>query len=156
MTAVQQEVSQLVDLVRRFRVCWEVWPEEARVGTERRRIGFAIELSGTHEEGGGHPGPGCHRCKEIFAALHEIAEHILPREERPSCYEIGLYDSALHYSPIRKNRPDVSLTVRINHRHRISDPVDGCQVQCLREMTQRLKQLGAPERQWALIKGGQS
>src|SRR5215471_17462746 len=88
----------LRELVRRFRVCWEVWPEYIFVGREKRQTGFVLELSGTHVPGVEHPTPGCRHCQEVFAALQFIAVHILPREIRDSSYEIGPYDQAIHYS----------------------------------------------------------
>ena len=154
MRAVEQNASRLADLVGRFRLCWEVWPEYALVGSERRQIGFALELSGTHEAGTERPQPGCECCRDVFTALREVAEHIVSHEVRPSISEIGPYDQALHYSPLRQNRPEVVLTITILHQGRIEDPLDECQVRCLTEMKRRLKELGAQERQWTPRKEG--
>ena len=138
----------LKELVERFHVCWEAWPEYAIVGHEKRQIGFALELSGTHAPGVEHPSPGCRHCQEVFGALRVIAVHILPREKRDSSYEIGPYDQAIHYSHSRRNRPDVTLSIQIRHRSGFERPVDACEVRCLTEMKQRLVELGAPEGQW--------
>lgn len=135
----------LRELVQRHWVCWEVWPECALVAGQKRQIGFALELSGTHEPGVEHPTPGCRHCRKVFAALQTIAVYILPREERPSWYEIEPFQSSLHYSPGRRNRPDVSLTIRIMHRNHFEQPVDECELRCLAEMKQRLRDLGASE-----------
>ena len=138
----------LREVVGHFRVCWEVWPECIFVGHEKRQIGFALELSGTHAPGVEHPSPGCGYCHEVFAALQVIAAHILPREIRDSSYEISPYDQAIHYSHSRRNRPDVTLAIRILHRSGFERPVDACEVRCLAEMKQRLAELGACEGQW--------
>jgi len=74
----------LKELVRQFRVCWEVWPEHIAVAGQRRQVGFALELSGTHEPAVDHPTPGCLHCRKVFAALQVIAVYILPRDERQS------------------------------------------------------------------------
>ena len=148
METVSSPPSQLTDLVRRFQVCWEVRPEYVFVDRERRQTGFSLELSGTHETGVEHPTPGCSRCQQVYAALHEIAAHILPREDRPSVYDVGPYDHAFHYSPIRDGRADISLTIGIFHRGDLDVSVGACQERCLAEMKQRLNELGAPERQW--------
>ena len=148
MTVVQQDASHLNDLVRRFQVCWEVWPECVFVDLEKRQIGFVLELCGTQEPGTGRPQPGCEHCRDVFVALREIAEHVMPHESRPSISEIGPYDHAIHYSPTRQNRPEVALTITILHQSRIEDPLDECQVRCLSEMKQRLNEMGAQERQW--------
>jgi len=133
----------LKELVRQFRVCWEVWPEHIAVAGQRRQVGFALELSGTHEPAVDHPTPGCLHCRKVFAALQVIAVYILPRDERQSMYDIEPFDSAIHYSPRRSNRLDVFLTIRIIHREHFDRPVDACEIRCLEEMKQRLQELGA-------------
>lgn len=134
----------LRDLVQRYQVCWEVWPEFIMAGREKRQIGFALELSGTHQRGVQHPIPGCSHCRTVFAALQTIAVYILPREERPSAYEIETYDQSIHYSSKRRNRADISLTIRILHREGFERPIDECEVLCLEGMKHRLRELGVP------------
>lgn len=145
-TALNTE--ELAALARRHRVCYEVWPEYIMVRGERRQIGFTLELSGTLESDGDYPYPQWVGCQRAFAALHRIAEAILPQEKRPSLYDIGPYDQALHYSRLRGNRPDVTVPIRILHRHGFERPVDACEIRCLEEMQQRLRELGACEGQW--------
>lgn len=140
--------AHLTDLIQRFRVCWEVWPEYAFVHHDRRQVGFTLELSGTHEAGVEHPTPGCSHCQRVYAALYVIAAHILPREIRPSIYDVSSYDHAIHYSQVRSGRPDISLAIGILHRGDLDSPVGECQERCLTEMKQRLRELGAHERQW--------
>lgn len=142
----------LTKLVERFRVCWQVWPEYIFVGREKRQIGFMLELCGTHEPGVDHPAPGCPHCQRVFVALQAIADGILPHERRASKYEIEPYRQAISYSRARGNRSDVTLTIRILHREGFEGPVDECEVRCLKEMKQRLKELGACEGQWATRK----
>lgn len=139
----------LVELVNRYRVCWEVWPEYLMVGGKQQQVGFELELSGTHEAGAGHISPGCPACLQIYGALLAIADWILPKEQRPSTYEIGPYEQALRYSIVRGNRPDVTLGVKIVHRTGFDRPVDECELRCLKEMKERLSHLGACERQWS-------
>lgn len=134
----------LRELVQRYQVCWEVWPEFIMVGREKRQIGFALELSGTHERSVEHPTPGCSHCRAVFAALQTIAVYILPREERPSPYEIETYDQSIHYSSKRRDRADISPTIRILHREGFEQPVDECEVRCLEEMKRRLREMGVP------------
>lgn len=147
-TSVARKPLLLPELIEKFRVCWEVWPEHLYIGGEKRQVGFTLELLGTHQSQSKHSGPGCPICKLIFALLHEIAEWILPKERRPSTYEIGSYEQAIRYSPLRNYRPDVLLNIKILHREGFERPVDACEVRCLAEMKQRLTELGARERQW--------
>ena len=86
--AAIQARSHLEDLVRRYQVCWDVWPEEVMVDEKRRQIGYVIELAGTHPQVK-EPSPGCQCCKEVFTALLQISEYILPPEcGQPSEYDI--------------------------------------------------------------------
>lgn len=149
MTEPQKEAELIAGLVKRFRVCWEVWPEEIIVNHEKRQIGFSLELYGTHEPHVEHPTPGCPDCFPVFTALQTIAEYILPKEERPSIYRIEIYDGAIHYTPKRRNRPEVELPIKILHRSGFELPVDQCEVRCLTEMKQRLSELGAPQGWWS-------
>ncbi len=128
MTTVGAVPLVLKELVERFRVCWEVWPEYVYVGREKRQVGFALELYGTHEPGTGHVDPGCRHCQRVFAALRTIVDWIQPRDLRPSMYEIAPYDQSISYSSVRDNREDVCLTLRILHRSGFECPVDECEV----------------------------
>jgi hypothetical protein len=150
MTSSEETLSSLADLVRRYQVCWEVWPEYLIANGNERQVGFELELTGTPEIGTNHIGPGCPACRQVYAGLHAIADWILPKEERPSMYEIGPYQQALRYSFVRAMRPDVTLTVKILHRRGYDLPVDQCEIRCLEEMKQHLKDLGACQRQWSL------
>jgi len=145
---LEADLSRLKELVKRFRVCWEVWPEYVLAEHQKRQIGFVLELCGTHEPGSEHPTPGCEHCQRVFSGLQQIATHITPREERPSVYEVQAYDHALRYAPKRRNRADVILTLKILHRSGFERPVDECETRCLTEMKQRLRELGALEEQW--------
>jgi hypothetical protein len=142
--------SNLKELVQRFRICWEALPDRYYVNKELRQIGFQLELSGTHEEDVQHPQPGCEHCRKIWVALEAIADWILPRETRDSEYDIVPYDQSIHYDPLRRFRPDVSLRIWIRHRSGFDRPVDACEVRCLNEMTQHLKELGVRNGKWVL------
>ena len=148
METVRNDAELMANLVERFRVCWEVWPEYTVVNHEKRQIGFSLELYGTHEPHVEHPTPGCKDCFRVFTALQAIAAYILPQEERPSTYRIEIYDEAIRYAPKRGNRPDVTLPIKILHRHEFELPVDQCEVKCLNEMKQCLQELGAPQGRW--------
>ena len=149
---LEHSSSLLSGLVKRYQVCWEVWPEYLMVAGKEKQVGFELELSGTPEAGTSHLGPGCPACRQVFEALHAIAEWILPKERRPSTYELGPFQQALRYSSVRAMRPDVTLSVKILHRQGFDQPIDQCEIRCLDEMKEKLKVLGACPRQWALRK----
>ncbi len=148
MSTTEVTPSVLKELVERFQVCWEVWPEYAMVGHEKRQIGFALDLYGTHEDGAEHTEPGCPECQRVFAALHVLAGWVVPKEIRASYYPLEPYRQTISYSPARRNRPDITLTIKVIHREGYERPVDACEVRCLHEMEEELRNLGAPERQW--------
>jgi hypothetical protein len=152
MLSTDQTASFLAGFVGRYQVCWEVWPEYLMVGGKERQVGFELELTGTPEPGSDHVGPGCPACRRVYAALRAIADWILPKEERPSRYEVGPYEQALRYSTVRGSRPDVTLSVKVLHRRGFDQPVEQCEVRCLEEMKQRLRRLEACERQWSFRK----
>lgn len=143
MAPDQTSPALLRQHIKRFRVYWESRPEYLYVRGEKRQIGFVLELAGTHEPGAKNPAPGCEQCQRVFAALHDIAEWILPREKRPSEYDIGRYEPAIRYSSKHQKRPDIILAITIIHREGFEQPAEECQSRCLQEMEQRLAELGA-------------
>jgi hypothetical protein len=143
-----QTLEELRMFVQSHRVCWEVLTERIPVKDEEPlKVGFDLMLYGTHEVGV-HPTPGCEKCAEIYRDLRKIANWIIPKEERPSRYEISIYESAIGYNRMRGNRPDVELAIKILHRSAYDQPVDECEVLCLNEMKAKLGKLGAQEKRW--------
>ncbi len=64
------------DLVRKFRVYSEVYPESAFVKHELRKIGFSLQLFGTHEHATEDVSPSCDLCRAVQAALKTIIRSI--------------------------------------------------------------------------------
>lgn len=148
MTIAEAELAVLAQLVRKYRVCWDVWPEYSTVHGTAKQTGFELELIGTHPPSADHPSPGCNECRLVFSALVDIAETIIPKERRDSQYPISPFDQSLRYAPERENRPDVVLKISIQHRTGFG-PVDLCERLCLNEMEERLTRIGAPRRTWS-------
>jgi hypothetical protein len=146
-------VKLLKDMVEMHQVCYEVWPELLMVKGQQVKVGFNLELAGTHEHGTSTLSPGCPRCIRTFEDLRQIAEWIMPKEERPSCYEIEPYDRALHESAQRKFVPEVVLSMKILHRHGFDQPVDECEERCLKEMRNKLAELGVRAGEWRSTDG---
>lgn len=157
-TAVPEGLKEFVE---RFHVCWEALPDYYYVPVkdplhpeikepkkEKRQIGFQLQLSGTHEAGVEHPQPGCEHCRKVWRALTAIAEWILPKEIRDTGYDLDSYDQSIRYDPVRNFRPEVLLTIWLRHRSGFDREVDACEVRCLNEMTERLRQLGARNGKW--------
>jgi hypothetical protein len=141
--------TTLKEIVRDFHVRWEVLPDCYPVKNELRQIGFYLELTGDHESGVENPQPGCEHCRKVWIGLKEIADWILPKEERDTDYDIAPYDQSIHYDASRKFQPEVSLRIWIRHRSGFDREVDACEVRCLKEMTQRLVDIGARKGKWS-------
>ena len=93
---------------------------------------------------------GCQHCRDVWHALRTIAQWIIPKEHRDSNYEIAPFDQSIRYNEKRMFRPDVSLRIGIRHRSGFDRPVDACEVRCLNEMTQKLKEIGARKGKWKI------
>jgi len=146
-------MERLRGIACRHQVCYEVWPERSVLEGRAIRIGFELRLCGanahTSDDGLDHEVPGCTHCVQTYGELRQIAESILPRDERPSRYEIGAFDRALHVAPhSRHSRSEVMIPIHIMHRHDFNRDVDECEERCLKEMQQRLRELGIVEGMW--------
>jgi hypothetical protein len=146
-------MERLREIARSHQVCYEVWPERSVSEGRAIRVGFELQLCGanthTGADGPNHPVPGCAHCVSTYGELRQIAEWILPREERPSRYEIGAFDRALHVAPhSRRSRSEVVLPIHIMHGHDFNRDVDECEDRCLKEMRGKLAQLGVCEGIW--------
>lgn len=145
--------ERLREIARRHQVCYEVWPEWSIAAERKLQIGFELQLCGTNaharDDGPEHPVPGCAHCFTSYSELREVAEWILPKEERPSRYEIGPFDRALHIAHRKRtSRSEVVVPIHIMHRHDFNREVDDCEDRCLKEMQQRLRELGIVEGYW--------
>jgi hypothetical protein len=137
------------DLVQRHKVCFESYPIwHVPPGGGKVAIGYELDLIGTHDHPQHSPGPGCDECIPVRRALLAIAAAILPPNDRVSRYAMEPFETAIHFSPRRKMRKDVILAIDIMHRDRFDLPVDECEKRCLREMREKLKELGARPDQW--------
>ena len=136
--------DELKQLVEELKVCWAVYPEW---GPDQRwqqqKVGFDLELVGTHFHPKHTPSPGCDECRKVYDALRRIADWILPKEERTSRYLIDAFEGKIAMTPRHGFRPDVTLTIRIVHRDEYRQPTDECENTCLVEMERNLTALGA-------------
>jgi hypothetical protein len=153
-------ISNIKTLVQQFKVCWEVFPEQALVATldskhaqlskEIRKIGYSLELYGTPETADEQLSPGSDHFTKVQSALTEIAESILPSEEGPCTYEIET-DQSLSYSHTRGERPDVCVTIQILHCNNWDQPFDDSEDQCLKQIQDALSELGVCRGSWSSL-----
>ena len=141
-------IHQLKELSQKHRVCYEVWPETLMVKGQKTKVGFELELYGTHAHGETKLLPGCSICVETFRDLRKIAGWIIPKEERDSYYDIEPFDHAIRERPSHNLRPEVVLKIKILHKHGFDKPVDSCEERCLKEMREKLAELGVWQGEW--------
>jgi hypothetical protein len=134
-------IKDLRQIVEKHTVRYEVLPHYEINDGKRVMVGFDLELHGTHDHGTTRLSPGCGLCTETYTDLHRVAEWILPKEQRPSQYEIPPFDDSLHASA--RGPFEVVLPIRIEHRHHFFDAVDSCEQRCLKEMLGKLGNLGS-------------
>lgn len=152
-------LNRLRGIVQEHQVCYEVWPEWSMKDGVKIKIGFELQLCGVNShvasDGGlQHPVPGCPICFRTYNELRELAEWALPIDERPSRYDIQAFDHALHLASAKRvRRREVVVTIVIMHRNDFNRPVDDCENRCLKEMKDRLKQLGIHEDVWREERG---
>ena len=149
MSPLTTPMDGLVELVRRYQVCWEVWPEYAAAGQKsRQQVGFELELLGS-DRSVGEFDPSCPKSAEIHAALDEIAGWILEIDGQVS-FQINDNRQSLCYARARGNRADVTLSIQILSRKGFDNPVDESERNCLERAAARLRGLGAYEHHWHL------
>ncbi len=107
------------------------------------KIGFEVDLIGTHDHPKQPPKPGCEECHLVYSNLLRIATAVLPAEDRDSRYVIEPYEASISLSPRRKKRKDVTVSIDIVHRGPFDQPIDACETRCLHEIDLRRRFRGA-------------
>lgn len=143
-----QSNGNLGQWIRDHRVTWELGPWQELVDHRPLKVGFELRLYGQHPPHA-YPPPGCEKCLAVYDGLRAVAEAALPREHRPSRYDIRPFDAALHLRPDSGWAPEVQVTVHIVHRDGYLSPVDDCEKRCAEEIQRNLKQLGVQPKTWS-------
>jgi len=151
-------LEALQKVVRRYEVCYEVWPEWSGSGGRARRIGYSVSICGVNKEVScvrGHHVPGCLHCGQTYEALRKIAECITLPEQPDSRFEIGPFDRAFHIAPRQRwSRNEITVNVKILHRNNVDGPVNDSLDRCLNNLRAELKKLCVHEGVWQGPTGG--
>lgn len=150
MSSARDDADGARSLVRKHRVCWDVWPVRSRTKEGMRVVAYQIDLVGTYAPGEHAEAPGDESSRHVYDDLLRIARLVLPPPEAASEYDVGVFDAALHYSARRNGRPDVCVSITIHHGSGWDEPADDGEMQCVKAITQRLAGLGAHEGAWPL------
>src|ERR1700686_1571255 len=109
--ACVEVVPSLIELVMRYHISGEVWPEYVVARGGLQKVGFEVELSGSHSPDSSHLDPACGRCKQVRAALLAIAVCVVPSPGDSGSYEIDARSQSIMSTPRLGNRPFVTVTV---------------------------------------------
>ena len=143
------ESNKIRELISLHKICWEVWPEyHVDRDGKKVQIGFELDLIGTHYHPEHTPEPGCAECVKVYDDLKRVAQWIIPEEKRDCRYQLEGFDASIHYASQRKNRKDVVVIIKILHREAFDRPMDAIQGECLNDMEEKLRELGANKRSW--------
>lgn len=137
-------VGELKAIIDEHSVHYKTWPHYEIADGKQIMVGFDLELHGTHDHGNTSLSPGCPACVKTVADLRHVAQWIMPKEERPSMYEVVASSQSLSFCKV-KRRWEVILPIRIEHRHNCLGPIDDCEQRCLREMKGKLAEVGVQE-----------
>ena len=140
-------------IARQYRACYEIWPLSSISEEVPTSSGFELLLCGVNghlrrERGALHPVADCQHCARSYTELRAIAEWIVPLKKPPSSYSIHSFDRALHVAPAnRQHRSEIVITTEMfveAYRNQL-DQSDG---ECLKEVRERLYNLGIREDVW--------
>ncbi len=154
-----QLIRHLQLIARQYKVCYEVWPVSSsseRVPTQK---GFELLICGVNghlrrNRSVLHPVVGCQHCARSYAELREIAEWIVPLRKPPLSYSIYSFDHALHVAPPnRQHRSEIIITTAIFDQAYYNEQ-GRCENECLKEVRERLYNLGIREDVWCAAASG--
>ena len=130
------------EIVHRFSVFYEVYPESTVLHDHTiRQVGFCVDLCGRPPRGK-NVSPGCARNKEIYGGLSQIASWVIPEKDFECCYELDGFDASLQCDEGAQDCGSVQLEIHILHQHGFDRPLDECELRALREVEDRLENLG--------------
>jgi len=135
--------------IQQHRVCWECAPLIEMRERSRVPIGFEMHLFGRHSAQATLTQKGFSDAQALYQKLKEIALFALPKDVRPSRYEIDEFRATIYFRPESGSVPEIQLTVRVLHREGYFDSIDDCETRCANEIQARLRALGARQNAWA-------
>ena len=143
-------------IARQHKACYEIWPLSSISEEVPTSSGFELLLCGVNghlrrESGALHPVADCQHCARSYAELRAIAEWIVPLKKPPLSYSIYSFDRALHVAPAnRQHRSEIVITIEVLVEAYQQDHSEG---ECLKEVRERLYNLGIREDVWYAASG---
>lgn len=141
------EIAQLKQIVKKHKVYWIV-QEIINVNKRGDKVknGFVLALVGTP-----HKIADQSKTTEIFENLDRIAQWIMSKENPEVRFQIKEHDNLFVYLPgddRDENRRNFVLSLRVLHREGFHRPIDEYQIEAIKEMEKKLKNIGSPKDRW--------
>lgn len=141
------EMTTLKEWIQEHKVCWELLPYYMMSEGKKVQIGYELYLYAQHALNV-KADPGCALCQKIFGELQQIAHLALPKEFRPTTFQIVPFDAAFHLRPETRMKNEVQLVLQIVHREGFFNQVDDCERRCSQEIENNLRELGVRSKAW--------
>ena len=148
-TISDKDIDQLMLIVKEHKVFWVVLPIDL-VNSEGKRYqsGFDLVLAGIAPERDENLHDGSEG--NVFKDLRKIANWLVSKDNPNIHCEIEANVSSYFYIPgdIDPERRNYVLRIRICNKRGMDKPVDVHQTKALKEMEQKLLQIGSPKEMW--------
>ena len=144
-----KDIDQLMMIVKEHKVFWTVIPIEL-INSEGKKYqaGFALVLAGTVPERNDNL-PDANEMK-VFKDIREIVNWLVPKDNPNIRCEIRTIDESFFYFPgnIDNERRDYVEAILIWNKEYGTRPVDIHQREALKDIQEKLNQIGSPKNQW--------
>lgn len=143
------DIDQLMIIVKEHKLYWTVIPIEL-TNSEGKiyKAGFALVLAGMDPE----RKDNLHDASEmkVFKDIRQIVNWLVPKDNPNIRCEIRTIDESFFYFPgnLDSERRDYVEAILIWNKESGTRPVDIHQKQALKEMEEKLKQIGSPKERW--------
>ena len=140
----------LNEVMKQYTLFWKIWPEYVLVGSERRQVGFEVELIGSHSSDPSHIDPACaicHRVQHVLLLIAAATVEEIGHEAQDSVrYEITDDPQSVVCSPGWGNRACVAISIHILHKRGFDHPVSQAEADFLESIRTHLLELGLSQR----------
>jgi hypothetical protein len=109
--------TRVQSLVTEYGVFWQLWPQFEQTHSERRLVGFEVELIGSHASDLNHVDPTCPTCRYVRSVLLAIAD-VLPGEltlsRKSVTCNIDSHSNSIVCLPALGNRSAVWVSIYVS------------------------------------------
>jgi hypothetical protein len=135
--------ADLRALIRRYRVLWSILPKHLPQKLNGQRVGFDLELWGTHEHPAESERGECGECGRMMSLLNEIAGRVTPKECEFRTRGSAPVDVRMNTHPRSGFGRRVRLGVEVVCRAGYNAVRSECDAGCFATMREHLIELGA-------------